>query len=103
MSRGCITRRALIGGEVLPGTISSLVVQARPELSPAVARAIDTIPGAEVDGDPAGRKIVVVLETSDDGELSDRMSRIADLHGVLSVNLVFHHGEAAGVSQPGAA
>lgn len=70
--------------------ISSLVVQATPTRLDEIA---DTIVarGAEIPArDPCG-KLVVVLETENEGVIADFLSEVAVMDGVLSANLVFHH------------
>ena len=73
--------------------ISSLVVQVRPDRLDEAVRAIAEEPGAEIHASDAAGKLVVVLESRNDGDLADATRRIGDLPGVLSVNLVFHHTE----------
>lgn len=71
--------------------ISSIIVQARPEHLDRANATIAGLPGAEVHTvDPSGR-LIVVLETADDGELSALIASIGALDGVLGVNLVYHH------------
>jgi periplasmic nitrate reductase NapD len=69
--------------------ISSLIVQAMPDTMPAVTASVSAMPGLEVHAVEAG-KMVVVLETADEGEIVARMSEINLLDGVMSVNLVYH-------------
>lgn len=75
--------------------ISSIIVQARPEVVTAVSTQAAAMSGVEVHAtDPAG-KIVIVLENRTDGELSDCIAEINAIEGVLSANLVFHHTDKA--------
>jgi nitrate reductase NapD len=70
--------------------LSSLVVHARPERLAEVETAL-VAEGCEIHGvNPAG-KLVVVLETDGSGALSDTITRIQLLPGVLAATLVFHH------------
>jgi periplasmic nitrate reductase NapD len=69
--------------------ISSLIVQAMPDTMPAVNASVSAMPGLEVHAVEAG-KMVVVLETADEGEIVARLSEINLLDGVMSVNLVYH-------------
>ncbi len=73
--------------------ISSLVVHVRPELRQAVADEISKVNGAEVHAvDPSG-KIVCTFEAGDMGVVQNFMNRLAEMQGVLSSNLVYHHCE----------
>jgi nitrate reductase NapD len=70
--------------------ITSLAVQVRPARLAAVAAAIAALPEAEVFAQAPEGKLVVVLETSTDGDVMDRLGVIRDLDGVLAAHLVFH-------------
>ena len=77
------------------GVISSLIVKGKPEHLDAIASRISDINGAEIAvTDPCG-KMVVVLEAESDRDLADTMKLIGEFPEVLSVNMVFHHSEAA--------
>ena len=65
--------------------ISSLIVQAMPDTMPAVAASVLAMPGLEIHAAAEG-KMVVVLETADEGEIVARISEINLLNGVMSVN-----------------
>jgi nitrate reductase NapD len=75
--------------------ISSLIVQAMPASMPAVTASVLAMPGLEVHAVEAG-KMVVVLETADEGEIVARLSEINLLDGVMSVNLVYHQVDRVG-------
>ncbi len=73
--------------------ISSLVVHVRPELRESAAAEISRVDGAEVHVvDPSG-KIVCTFEAGDMGVVQNFMSRLAEMQGVFSSNLVYHHCE----------
>lgn len=72
--------------------IASLVVHAQPEAAMAAAAAIAAMPGAEVPFRD-GTRLVVTLETADEAEILDNLTRIQLLDGVLSAALVYHHAE----------
>jgi nitrate reductase NapD len=72
--------------------ISSLVVHCLPQLAGTIAGRIAAIPGAELRGG-AGGKIIVLLETSNEAEIVERLNAIQILDGVLAATLVFHHVE----------
>jgi nitrate reductase NapD len=72
------------------GEIASILVQARPERLAEVEAAICALHGCEIHGrDPKG-KLVVVVDSPNDGAIGDILNRIAMTDGVLSAALVFH-------------
>ncbi|MGG5819677.1 chaperone NapD [Falsiroseomonas sp. HW251] len=73
--------------------ISSLVVHSLPRHAETVAMRIAAIPGAELRGSAEGGKLVVLLETSSESEIVERLNAIQLLDGVLAATLVFHHVE----------
>lgn len=72
--------------------LSSLVVHARPERLAEVSAAL-TREGCEVHGEHPAGKLVITLETATQGVLSETLTRIQLLPGVLAATLVFHHVE----------
>jgi periplasmic nitrate reductase NapD len=74
--------------------ISSLIVQGMPASLPAIRAAMTAMDGVEVHAEGAG-KLVVVLETANEGEIVSRLGEIGSLDGVLSTSLVFHQVEDA--------
>jgi periplasmic nitrate reductase NapD len=75
--------------------ISSLLVHARPDRAAAAQAAIGAIDGAEIHAvSPAG-KLIVTLENSGTGAISDALSAINSIDGVLSAVLVYHQFEPA--------
>ena len=79
--------------------ISSLVVHARPEGIKSIEVAIGALEGAEVHGVSEQGKLVVTLETINEGEMLTRIEAINQIAGVLSVALVFHQVEEPTESQ----
>ncbi len=73
--------------------ISSLLVHARPEQAVAVNAAIGAIAGAEVHAASPEGKLIVTLENSGTGEVSEALATINGLEGVLSAVLVYHQFE----------
>jgi len=73
--------------------ISSLVVHGRPEGIRSIESAIGGLRGAEVHGVSELGKLVVTLETLDEGEMLTQIESINRIAGVLSVALVFHQVE----------
>lgn len=87
-----MTRRALLRGDT-SGTgvhISSLVVHCRPERMGTVIPAIEAIPDATVPEHSEAGKLVVLLETANEGAVMERISALEALSGVISVALVYH-------------
>ena len=70
--------------------ISSLVVHARPEGLESIETTIGSLGGAEVHGASAQGKLVVTLETVNEGEMLTRIDAINRIEGVLSVSLIYH-------------
>ncbi len=73
--------------------ISSLVVHARPEGLEFIEATIGSLGGAEVHGASAQGKLVVTLETVNEGEMLTRIDAINRIEGVLSVSLIYHQVE----------
>ena len=73
--------------------ISSMVVHARPEHLARVKQNIESLPGAEIHGESANGKLVVVLETQNQGYITDVIEKINQLEHVLSTSLVYHQIE----------
>jgi nitrate reductase NapD len=74
--------------------IVSLVVHARPERVDAVVAALADEPDAELAAQSGG-KLVVLAETAHERDIVALTTRLADIAGVLAVNLVHHHIESA--------
>lgn len=101
---GEIDRRDFIKGRIAPGPppdkerhgrhlyIASAVVTARAEDCAEVARRIAAMPGTEVHA-INGTKIIVVIESEDNGEIGSRLTEMALLDRVFSANLVFEQIE----------
>jgi nitrate reductase NapD len=72
------------------GEIASILVQAKPDRLAEVEAAICTLSGCEIyNRDPKG-KLVVVVESPEEGTIGDTLNLIAMTEGVLSAALVFH-------------
>jgi len=70
--------------------ISSLIVHVAPEHLPATRRQIDSFDSAEVYGDSPEGKIIVVLETENQGFVTETIDAINNIQNVLNVALVYH-------------
>lgn len=73
--------------------ISSLVVHCTPEHLSEIKSQIEQYDNAEIYGDSPEGKIVVVLETMNQGFITDTIETINNLPNVLSTALVYHQIE----------
>ncbi|MEJ2764206.1 chaperone NapD [Photobacterium sp. MCCC 1A19761] len=73
--------------------ISSLVVHVQPAYLAAVKDAILQLPKTEIHGESAEGKIIVVLETENQGYVTDTIDKINNLEHVLTTFLVYHQIE----------
>lgn len=73
--------------------ISSLVVHVAPEHLDAIKNQITQYENAEIYGDSPEGKIVVVLETQNQGFITETIDAINNLPNVLSTVLVYHQIE----------
>jgi nitrate reductase NapD len=88
-----MSRRTLLRGETAAGSvhISSLVVHCQPQAVPATVERISAMPNVEVPQYSDQGKLVVLLETANEGIIMERISAIENLAGVINVALVYHH------------
>ncbi len=82
--------------------ISSLVVHVAPEHLAEIKPKIEAFENAEIYGDSPEGKIIVVLETENQGFITDTIESINNLPNVLSTVLVYHQIET-GLEQDQAA
>ena len=75
--------------------ISSLVVHCAPEHLETIKAQINQVENAEIYGDSPEGKIVVVMETENQGFITDNIEAINNLPNVLSTVLVYHQIESA--------
>ncbi len=73
--------------------ISSLVVHVLPQHMDSIKTQIEGFDNAEIYGDNPEGKIVVVLETENQGFITDTIDAINNLPNVLSTVLVYHQIE----------
>ena len=76
--------------------ISSMIVHAVPEQLSTVRAQVENLPGVEVYAESAEGKLVVVLETNQDTQITTVIDRINDLDQVLNTALVYHQIEPFG-------
>lgn len=72
-----------------------MVVHACPDDLQSLKAEIARIAGAEVRGESAQGKLVVVLETDSGSRVTDVVEKINGFRGVLGTALVYHQVEAA--------
>lgn len=75
--------------------ISSLVVHVGPAALPAVRDKIAAFTGAEIRGESARGKLVLVLETERPSQITETIEEINQLPGVIGSSLVYHQFESA--------
>jgi len=73
--------------------ISSLVVHVLPQHMESIKAQIEGFDNAEIYGDSPEGKIVVVLETENQGFITDTIDAINNLPNVLNTVLVYHQIE----------
>jgi nitrate reductase NapD len=74
--------------------ISSAIVHAHPDHLPVVQAALEELVGVEVHGVSPEGKLIVTIETEDDGSNVATYERIGRLDGVMSTAMVFHQTES---------
>lgn len=70
--------------------ISSLLVQVSPEHLDETKKRIEAFDEAEIYGVSEVGKIVVVLETQEEGFITDVIEKINNMPGVLGATMVYH-------------
>lgn len=73
-----------------PIHIASLLVQVQPDQLAPVRDWLAEQPGAEIRGEDAAGKLVVVLESSGERQILDVIESAERREGTLSANLVYH-------------
>ncbi|GMM90530.1 chaperone NapD [Vibrio fortis] len=73
--------------------ISSLVVHVSPEHLSEIKAEIEKFDNAEIYGDSPDGKIIVVLETENQGFVTDTIEAINNIQNVLGTALVYHQVE----------
>ena len=74
--------------------ISSAIVNARPGCVAVVQAGLATLAGVEVHGISPDGKLIVTIETEDDGSNVATYERIGQLDGVMSAAMVYHQTES---------
>ena len=81
--------------------VAGVLARTRPEHAEAVSARIAALPGAEVHAASADGKLVVTLEAFDPATLSERLTRLPLVAGVLTAVLVYEHHECLEDTQDG--
>ena len=74
--------------------VASLVVRHASDAAPALAEAVASVPGLEIAIQDATRS-VLLQECEGTDALMHGIGQVESVPGVLAVNLVYHHVEAA--------
>jgi len=73
--------------------ISSMVVHVNPDSLQTVKTSIEQLDGAEIHAESEDGKLVVVLETENQGYITDVIEKISNIDFVLSTALVYYQIE----------
>jgi nitrate reductase NapD len=79
--------------------ICSLIVLVNPTLLACVRATLTNIFGVEIHAEDAHGKLVVVLETDSERQISTTIDAINYITGVLNTTMVYHHCEPAAALQ----
>ena len=74
--------------------ISSAIIHARPGSVALVQAGLATLAGVEVHGISPEGKMIVTIETEDDGSNAATYDLIGQLDGVMSAAMVYHQTES---------
>lgn len=74
--------------------ISSAIVHARPGSLAVVQAGLAALAGVEVHAVSPEGKLIVTIETEDEGSNADTYQRIGQLDGVMSAAMVYHQTES---------
>ncbi len=73
--------------------IASLIVQVRPDNMKQARKTISQLNNVEVHGEGEAGKLIVVLEEGNTKLLSQRITEIEQISGVVNVLLIYHQSE----------
>lgn len=73
--------------------ICSVIVHVNPEKAIQVQSTIEEVSGAEVHGGVDEGKLIVTVEETDDSVMADAITGFANIDGVLSTSMIYHHYE----------
>lgn len=70
--------------------ISGVVVRAYPEHIDSIGKVLSAMPGVEVHGNNDDGRIVVTVEQDDANQLSDILTDMQTIPGVLAASMIYH-------------
>lgn len=70
--------------------ISGVLVRAYPEHIDSVGKILTQIEGVEVHGNNSDGRMVVTVEQENAGQMSDLITQLQDVPGVLSTSMIYH-------------
>ena len=70
--------------------ISGVLVRAYPENLESVTELLNDFEGVEVHGSNTDGRMVVTVEQEHTGQISELLTRMHDVPGVLSASMIFH-------------
>ena len=73
--------------------ISGVLVKAYPEHIPSIEEALITMTGVEVHGNNEDGRIVITVEDKSANNISDTLTQIQGVPGVLSAAMIYHQFE----------
>lgn len=73
--------------------ISGVIVRAYPEQINPVSACLSEMPGVEVHGNNDDGRIVVTVEQDDANHMSDVLTQMQTLPGVLAASMIYHQFE----------
>ena len=73
--------------------ISGVLVRAYPENIESVTESLNAFEGVEVHGSNTDGRMVVTVEQDNAGQLSELLTRMHDVPGVLSASMIYHQFE----------
>ncbi len=73
--------------------ISGVLVKTFPKNIMSIEKTLATMNGVEVHGNNEDGRIVITVEQTDTGGISDTLTEIQNVTGVLSAAMIYHHFE----------
>jgi len=73
--------------------ISGVLVRAYPDNLASITNTLDSLEGVEVHGHNEDGRLVVTVERKNAGQMSDVLTHMHDIPGVLSASMIYHQFE----------
>ena len=73
--------------------ISGVLVRAYPEQIDTIGKLLSNMPGVEVHGNNEDGRIVVTVEQDDANQMSDVLTDMQTIPGVLAASMIYHQFE----------